>query len=89
MTVPKTNLTVECPECESPIQFTRKPQLGTFVVCDECGETLEVVNVAPLQLSWAFDEDDFDYEEDDIDDDDEDEDDVWEIEEDEFEDDDF
>lgn len=51
----------ECPECETNIRFHRPLKIGQVVICPECDAELEVQNVNPLELYWAFDDDD-DYE---------------------------
>ncbi|MCB9419793.1 MAG: hypothetical protein H6667_08310 [Ardenticatenaceae bacterium] len=76
-------LTAKCPDCRSVIEFMAMPRLDQTVVCENCEATLTVVNLNPIELDWAFDEEseeyedyeDFDYDEDYEDYDDEDEDD--------------
>jgi lysine biosynthesis protein LysW len=55
-------LIAECPECESHIRFHRTLRLGEIVTCPECSERLEVSDMDPLELDWAFEDDDDDYE---------------------------
>jgi alpha-aminoadipate carrier protein LysW len=60
-----------CPECDSKISLGRDPQEGQKVTCSSCGAYLEVVGLSPIDLDWAFDEnedDDWDEEEEDDDD---------------------
>lgn len=74
-----------CPDCEEGIRFGSRARLGQRVSCPHCGADLEVVELSPLELDWAYedtdwededDEDDDDWEDDDEDDwDDDDEDD--------------
>ncbi len=47
-----------CPECDSKINV-KSPKLGQIVSCRVCDTRLEVVDLKPLELDWAF-EDDFD-----------------------------
>lgn len=51
-----------CPECDSRIKL-RSPRPGQRVTCHACGTGLEVIELSPLELDWAFsdDYDDFDY----------------------------
>ncbi|MFN2135743.1 MAG: hypothetical protein ACK2UK_07310 [Candidatus Promineifilaceae bacterium] len=49
-------LIAECPECESHIRFHRSLRLGEIVTCPECSERLEVSQLNPLELDWAFDD---------------------------------
>jgi len=44
----------DCPDCLSTIRFEKLPELGEFLYCPECDETLEVVRLEPLKLGWAF-----------------------------------
>jgi lysine biosynthesis protein LysW len=60
--LPKT-LVAECPECGSNIRFHKPLRTGQIVICPECDEKLEVTSLDPLELDWAFDDDDDDYEE--------------------------
>jgi lysine biosynthesis protein LysW len=57
-----------CPSCDETIHFSRVPKLGRKVMCPECGESLEVVDLEPLELD--FEEDDYDSDYDEWDDDD-------------------
>lgn len=79
-----------CPACGTKLRFAQAPQLGEFVVCEECGTELEVIQLSPVKLDWAFeepfddsdfDDDDWDYDDEDFDDDeydyDDDDDDNW------------
>lgn len=77
-----------CPGCGARLRF-QSVELGEFVVCEECGDELEVVRVSPIKLDWAYadplesDEYDDDFDDDDYDFDD-DEDDDYESYEDEY-----
>lgn len=53
----------ECPECEAVIRFHNPPRLGQIITCPECDEQLEVRELSPLKLDWAFDDFDEDEEE--------------------------
>ena len=68
-----------CPDCEEPVRVAN-PKLGQRVTCESCGGELEIVEVAPLELDWAYDEPAEDWEEEDETDewdDEEEEDDDW------------
>ncbi len=45
-----------CPECDSRIRIQNKVRVGQHVTCHECEETLEIVNLKPLELTWAFED---------------------------------
>ena len=73
-----------CPECDADIEIDEDDvDLGDEVSCDECGQTLVISSVDPLELDFAPDDDDEDEDEDDEEEADEDEDDLDEDEEDE------
>ncbi len=73
----------DCPNCEEVVRFSTAPTLGQKVTCPYCRELLEVVELKPLELDYAgeedddgdFDDDSADYEYDNDDDDDDDDDD--------------
>jgi alpha-aminoadipate/glutamate carrier protein LysW len=44
-----------CPECEGPVSL-RDPMQGEIVPCAACGADLEVMNLNPLQLELAPEE---------------------------------
>lgn len=50
-----------CPECDTKITVGRDPREGQQVSCPQCGAYLMVVGVSPLELDWAFDEEEFEY----------------------------
>ena len=51
-----------CPDCEEPVRVAT-PKLGQRVTCESCGAELEIVDVSPLELDWAYDEPSDDWEE--------------------------
>lgn len=42
---------VVCPECHDPIDFQNPPKLRQAVICNNCEEILQVVNLKPLLLA--------------------------------------
>ncbi|MCD6358061.1 MAG: hypothetical protein J7L75_05750 [Thermoproteales archaeon] len=63
---------VECPLCNAPLEFEEDElDEGDFLVCEECGASLVVAGVNPLEIEEAEE----DVEE--LDEDFEDEDDPW------------
>ena len=44
--------TVNCPECDAPIELEGVVQ-GEIVVCPDCGVDLEVTGLEPLTLELA------------------------------------
>jgi lysine biosynthesis protein LysW len=67
-----------CPDCEEPVRVAT-PKLGQRVTCQSCGGELEIVEVSPLELDWAYDEtaDDWEEEEEEEADEWDDDDDDW------------
>lgn len=43
----------ECPECETTLRFHKSLKESQLLVCPGCNETLKVVSLRPLELSWA------------------------------------
>jgi len=73
---------VNCPLCDTAIDVEEDDlDEGDVLTCEECGATLSVVSVDPLELESADDEDEddeeFDYDEDEDDEDEEEEDEDW------------
>ena len=56
-----------CPECDADVHVDLDVDKGEIVDCDECGVTLEVVGLDPVELDLVQDEDlDDDEDEDDF-----------------------
>ena len=68
---------VSCPKCDAPIDVEEEDlDEGDVLSCDECGASLTVASVNPVELETEDDgkkADDFDYDDDDDDDEDEEE----------------
>lgn len=47
-----------CPECDTRIRFHSLPRLGQLITCRECNEISEVVSLHPIELDWAYAEED-------------------------------
>jgi len=45
-----------CPDCGEEITLKGKVRLGQQVVCPNCGAELEVVETVPVELDWAYEE---------------------------------
>jgi len=70
-----------CPECDADIEVDEfDVDKGDLISCPECGTGLEVINLSPIELDLAPDEDDDDEEEVDkeSEDEEEDEEEDWE-----------
>ncbi|KAA3659425.1 MAG: hypothetical protein DWQ04_22380 [Chloroflexi bacterium] len=62
------NLSVRCLDCEKRITFKTTPRMDQTVVCPHCDAMLAVVDLNPIEVDWAFEDDD-DYDDDDDNDD--------------------
>lgn len=54
-----------CPECEGEFRIGPVLKVGQRVNCSHCDAELEVINLAPLELGWAYDEPAADWEDED------------------------
>lgn len=59
---------VECPDCEDNITLKGEIEWGQAVVCPHCGTNLEVINIDPVEVDWAYEDSGYDYGDDDDDD---------------------
>lgn len=76
-----------CPSCGEWVKLPDHPKIGQKITCLQCEADLEVIEVNPVELDWAFMEDELDDEEDWDDDEDWDEEEEdWDDEDDEDED---
>jgi lysine biosynthesis protein LysW len=50
--------TSNCPECSEEVYVDAECEQGDHVKCDECGSSLEVVGLDPLELDLMTDADD-------------------------------
>jgi lysine biosynthesis protein LysW len=55
-----------CPSCEGQVSLLDPVEMGQRVRCLHCSEELEVIDTDPIELDWAYDDEDWD---DDLDDD--------------------
>jgi hypothetical protein len=52
-----------CPDCEEGVSLGPQPRIGQRVVCPHCRAELEVIDLSPLELDWAYDDSDLDWDE--------------------------
>jgi len=52
--------TTVCPECDEEVYVDADSEQGDVVSCDECGASLEVVGLDPIELDLYEGGDDFD-----------------------------
>lgn len=50
--------TANCPECSEEVYVDAETEQGDAVTCDECGSSLEVVGLDPMELDLMSDDDD-------------------------------
>jgi lysine biosynthesis protein LysW len=53
-----------CPACEGEISIQGQVEMGQNIHCPQCMEDLEVIDIDPLELDWAYDDLDWDDEDD-------------------------
>jgi lysine biosynthesis protein LysW len=59
-------LSALCIDCDKRIPFKKEPRLDETVICPHCDAMLMVVELNPIELDWAYeDDDDYDYDYDD------------------------
>lgn len=64
--------TARCLSCDAKIEIGSKAEIGQYVFCGFCGAEFEILDVNPIELSFAFGGEDYDYDEDDLDEDEDD-----------------
>lgn len=47
---------VDCVDCGEAITLTGRIEMGQAVRCPECGVSMGVISVDPVQVDWADDE---------------------------------
>lgn len=47
-----------CPDCDADVHVDTDSDKGDMVTCDECGTTLEVVGLDPVELDIVDDDED-------------------------------
>jgi len=45
---------LNCLDCAEPIVLESLPLLGQKILCAHCQAALEVINLEPLELDWAY-----------------------------------
>lgn len=50
--------TTACPECSEEVYVDADSEQGDVVSCDECGTSLEIVGLDPIELDIHDDDDD-------------------------------
>jgi alpha-aminoadipate carrier protein LysW len=50
-----------CPECEAEVQVDEDTDKGDVVECGDCGTSLEVVGLDPIELDIAVEEEEEDW----------------------------
>ncbi|MBE2202686.1 MAG: hypothetical protein IAE79_29005 [Anaerolinea sp.] len=78
MVQPTTKKQAKCPACGATLTFTTALKFEQIIECTSCDARLEIISLDPLELDWAFEDDDYDHSEDDDYDYDEDDEDDYE-----------
>ena len=53
-----------CPDCGEMVRVGSRPKEGLRFTCSNCGASLEIINLEPLELDWAYDDFEPDWESD-------------------------
>ena len=56
----------QCPGCGYLINLKEGVNVGARTGCPECGELLEVISLKPLELDYAFSDEDWEEEEEEV-----------------------
>ena len=51
-----TKTVVDCVDCGDAIALSGRIEMGQIVNCPECGATMEVVSLDPVEVDWIYDE---------------------------------
>ncbi len=43
-----------CPACGETIKLAGQPKIGERITCRYCEEHLEIVDINPIELDWAY-----------------------------------
>lgn len=54
-----------CIECDEEIEISGRLRLGQKVICPNCAASLEIASLNPLELDWAYEDDNDDWDDDD------------------------
>ena len=54
-----------CPDCDGRISFNPTPKVGKRLTCPHCDAELEVIDLDPVELDWAYEESDEDWDDED------------------------
>jgi lysine biosynthesis protein LysW len=49
-----------CPSCGDDVRVPGNPKIGQKVSCPYCDAALEVIELDPVELDWAYEEEDWD-----------------------------
>lgn len=59
--------TARCPGCGRTVKLGAQPSESQRLGCPHCGDHLEIINLEPPELDWAFDDSEPEWEPDDRD----------------------
>jgi len=61
MDIEMKTATASCLDCGRTIDLGPQPRDGQQFTCSHCGTQLEIINLQPLELDWAFSEFELDW----------------------------
>jgi hypothetical protein len=56
MDIPARTALAPCPGCRGGVSLGSEPREHQRLTCPHCGDYLEVINLEPPELDWAFDD---------------------------------
>ena len=51
-----TKTVIDCVDCGEATTLSGRVEIGQIVRCVECGATMEVVSLDPVEVDWVYDE---------------------------------
>ena len=54
MSIQTRKMVASCPDCDEQIDLGPRPTEGQRLTCFNCGAQLEIINLEPPELDWAF-----------------------------------
>ncbi|MCA9957705.1 MAG: hypothetical protein KC413_01580 [Anaerolineales bacterium] len=61
MAQPNVKKQAKCPACGATIALPSTLKEGQVIECSSCDAKLEVISADPVELDWAFEDDDYEY----------------------------
>jgi len=49
-------MTVNCPDCTTPVNVSLDIKVGEIIECQNCGAEMEIINLKPLEVTLIEEE---------------------------------